>query len=374
MTAPAVVFDDQHDFLAAFADGELDGRDFVAVIRYQGPAANGMPELHKLTPALGVLQDRGQKVAIVTDGRMSGASGKVPAAIHVTPEAALGGPLSRIQDGDVDHRRRRRRAARPARRPRRLRPPTRSPAGRRRAPSGPAPAASCSRRSAPPSGPPTPAPASSRASPPLARRSPCPARLSSPTPLRARRRPGDAGRRRRLPGPRRADRTRPGRRRPAGHRADAAHDRSALDAIRAIAAEVPEILVGAGTIATPGQAKEALDAGAQFLVSPGTTGSLLHAMQDTGLPFLPGTATVSEALAALEAGMHGDEVLPGRGVGRHGVPQGGRLARAGGPLLPDRWDHARHRRRRTSRCRTSAASAAPGSPRPTRSRPATGTG
>jgi phosphogluconate dehydratase len=101
VTAPAVVFDDQHDFLEAFGHGQLDGRDFVAVIRYQGPAANGMPELHKLTPSLGVLQDRGQKVAIVTDGRMSGASGKVPAAIHVTPEAALGGPLSRIQDGDV---------------------------------------------------------------------------------------------------------------------------------------------------------------------------------------------------------------------------------------------------------------------------------
>ena len=101
VTAPALVFDDQDDFLAAFAAGELDGRDLVAVIRYQGPAANGMPELHKLTPALGVLQDRGQKVAIVTDGRMSGASGKVPAVIHVTPEAALGGPLSRVVDGDV---------------------------------------------------------------------------------------------------------------------------------------------------------------------------------------------------------------------------------------------------------------------------------
>ena len=100
VAAPAIVFDDQHDFLAAFDEGALDGRDFVAVIRYQGPAANGMPELHKLTPALGVLQDRGQRVAIVTDGRMSGASGKVPAAIHVTPEAALGGPLSRVQDGD----------------------------------------------------------------------------------------------------------------------------------------------------------------------------------------------------------------------------------------------------------------------------------
>ena len=99
--APAKVFDDQADFLQAFQDGELDGQDFVAVIRFQGPAANGMPELHKLTPALGVLQDRGQRVAVVTDGRMCGASGKVPAAIHLTPEAAVGGPLARVQDGDL---------------------------------------------------------------------------------------------------------------------------------------------------------------------------------------------------------------------------------------------------------------------------------
>ncbi|VXC59214.1 phosphogluconate dehydratase [Nocardioides sp. AX2bis] len=101
VTAPAMVFDHQDDLLTAFDEGRLDGRDLVAVVRYQGPAANGMPELHKLTPALGVLQDRGQRVAIVTDGRMSGASGKVPAAIHVTPEAALGGPLARVRDGDV---------------------------------------------------------------------------------------------------------------------------------------------------------------------------------------------------------------------------------------------------------------------------------
>lgn len=99
--APAVVFDDQDDLLAAFAAGELDGRDLVAVVRYQGPRANGMPELHKLTPALGLLQDRGHQVAIVTDGRMSGASGKVPAALHVTPEAAQGGPLRSVRDGDL---------------------------------------------------------------------------------------------------------------------------------------------------------------------------------------------------------------------------------------------------------------------------------
>ena len=98
--APAIVFESQDDLMAAFKAGELE-RDFVAVLRFQGPRANGMPELHKLTPALGSLQDRGFKVALVTDGRMSGASGKVPAAIHVSPEAALGGPLARVRDGDM---------------------------------------------------------------------------------------------------------------------------------------------------------------------------------------------------------------------------------------------------------------------------------
>ena len=98
--APARVFCDQNDVLAAFKAGELD-RDVVVVVRFQGPRANGMPELHKLTPSLGVLQDRGFKVALVTDGRMSGASGKVPAAIHVSPEAMAGGALARLRDGDV---------------------------------------------------------------------------------------------------------------------------------------------------------------------------------------------------------------------------------------------------------------------------------
>jgi phosphogluconate dehydratase len=100
VTAPALVFDEQEALLAAFRAGELE-RDFVAVVRYQGPRANGMPELHNLSPTLGVLQDRGYKVALVTDGRMSGASGKVPAAIHLTPECALGGPLALVQNGDV---------------------------------------------------------------------------------------------------------------------------------------------------------------------------------------------------------------------------------------------------------------------------------
>lgn len=97
--APARVFETQEAVQAAFKAGELD-RDVVVVVRFQGPRANGMPELHKLTPPLGVLQDRGHKVALVTDGRMSGASGKVPAAIHVTPEAYNGGPLALLRDGD----------------------------------------------------------------------------------------------------------------------------------------------------------------------------------------------------------------------------------------------------------------------------------
>ncbi|MCR5877932.1 phosphogluconate dehydratase [Phenylobacterium sp. J367] len=98
--APARVFDDQDQLLAAYKRGELN-RDFVAVVRFQGPKANGMPELHSLTPPLGVQLDKGYQVALVTDGRMSGASGKVPAAIHVTPEAADGGPLAHVRDGDI---------------------------------------------------------------------------------------------------------------------------------------------------------------------------------------------------------------------------------------------------------------------------------
>ena len=98
--APALVFDDQEEVLAAFKAGTL-ARDFVAVVRFQGPRANGMPELHQLTPALASLQRRGFKVALVTDGRMSGASGSVPAAIHVTPECSNGGPLGKVRDGDL---------------------------------------------------------------------------------------------------------------------------------------------------------------------------------------------------------------------------------------------------------------------------------
>ena len=98
--APAVVLEHQNSLQTLFDAGELE-KDFIAVVRFQGPKANGMPELHKLTPILGVLQDRGFNVALVTDGRMSGASGKVPAAIHLVPEALNGGPIARLQDGDI---------------------------------------------------------------------------------------------------------------------------------------------------------------------------------------------------------------------------------------------------------------------------------
>jgi phosphogluconate dehydratase len=98
--APALVFDDQAAVAAAFAAGTLE-RDVILVVRFQGPRANGMPELHSLTPPLAVLQKRGHRVALVTDGRMSGASGSVPAAIHVCPECLHGGPLGRVRDGDI---------------------------------------------------------------------------------------------------------------------------------------------------------------------------------------------------------------------------------------------------------------------------------
>ena len=97
---PAMIFDSQEELLEAFDEGRLE-KDFIAVVRFQGPKANGMPELHKLTPPLSVLQNKGFKVAIVTDGRMSGASGKVPAAIHMSPEAALGGAIAKIKEGDM---------------------------------------------------------------------------------------------------------------------------------------------------------------------------------------------------------------------------------------------------------------------------------
>jgi phosphogluconate dehydratase len=98
--APAMIFNGQEELLKAFDEGKLE-RDFIAVVRFQGPKSNGMPELHKLTPPLSIIQNKGFRVAIVTDGRMSGASGKIPAAIHMSPEAAAGGAIAKIQEGDM---------------------------------------------------------------------------------------------------------------------------------------------------------------------------------------------------------------------------------------------------------------------------------
>jgi phosphogluconate dehydratase len=98
--APAAIFDDQQDVIDAFKSGKLN-RDCVVAVRYQGPRANGMPELHQLTPTLSVLLNKGYKVALLTDGRMSGASGAVPAAIHVSPECLAGGALGKLRDGDI---------------------------------------------------------------------------------------------------------------------------------------------------------------------------------------------------------------------------------------------------------------------------------
>ena len=98
--APALIFNSQEELLSAFNEGKLE-RDFIAVVRFQGPKSNGMPELHKLTPPLSIIQNKGFKVAIVTDGRMSGASGKIPAAIHMSPEASAGGAIGKIQEGDI---------------------------------------------------------------------------------------------------------------------------------------------------------------------------------------------------------------------------------------------------------------------------------
>ena len=100
MQAPARVFDDQEAFAKAFKAKEITG-DVIAVVRFQSPSMNGMPELHQLTPLLSSLQDKGHQVALITDGRMSGASGKIPAAIHITPSADKNGPLARVQDGDI---------------------------------------------------------------------------------------------------------------------------------------------------------------------------------------------------------------------------------------------------------------------------------
>ena len=338
VTAPALVFDGQADFLAAFSEGRLDGRDFVAVLRYQGPAANGMPELHKLTPALGVLQDRGHRVAIVTDGRMSGASGKVPAAIHVTPEAALGGPLARVRDGDLitvdadggvldvittDVLQERE-------------PTGRAPTGEEFVGHRPGAVRGVPRHRRPgrPGRQHLPAiPATrNRRRWPLSSPSERPGSLLDIVPV--------------LPVvvlERREDAVPVARALVAGGLPAielTLRTPAALDAIRAISDEVPEILVGAGTVVTPGQAKEALDAGARFLVSPGSTpdAAVGHGRHRAAVP--PGTSTVSEVLAALELGLTELKFFPAEASGGTAYLRAIAGTGARRALLPDRRHHA----------------------------------
>ena len=309
VTAPARVFDDQADFLAAFDRGELDG-DVVAVLRYQGPASNGMPELHKLTPALGVLQDRGHQVAIVTDGRMSGASGKVPAAIHLTPEAAVGGPLAKVRDGDLitldassGHLE--------------LHVPDDELAGREATGSAPTARGVVGHRPRPV----RQLPRLRRVGRPRRQRLPEGPRMtmtesSSPN----RRLPAGAGagdprRRPRRPGHRRPGGPGPGRRRVPVIELTL-RTPVALEAMALIAAEVPEILLGAGTVADahPGLAGRGRRARRSW--SPrAAPPTLLDAMTATGLPHLPGVATVTEVLTLLERGYREMKFFPAEAAG-----------------------------------------------------------
>ena len=347
--APARVFTDQVGFLTAFSRRELD-RDVVVVIRDQGPSANGMPELHALTPSLGVLQKRGHQVALLTDGRMSGASGTIPAAIHVTPESVHGGPISRLRDGDVvrldadagtldvlvdpeewegrtpalpSHqdtsgtgrelfaafrsRRRPRRPGRPRLRPGTHRPsPTcRRPDDRRTRPA--ADGRRAPRRSAPS----------------------CPSSSST-----------TSSRRCRWPGRSRAAASASSRSRcappPASVRSSA------------VAAEVPEILTGAGTVTTPEEAEAVRRAGAQFIVTPGLTAPAAGGGAGHRAPGAGRVVHAHRDDAPGRAGAHGDEVLPGRGQWRAALPVGGRRPDARAAVLPDRW-HLDGQRRRLPR-------------------------
>ncbi len=306
--APARVFSDQDDVIAAFKAGELE-RDVVVVVRFQGPRANGMPELHKLTPPLGVLQDRGHKVALVTDGRMSGASGKVPAAIHLSPEAVGGGPIGRIRDGDVIRLSAEdgvlecwsiRRNGMPARTPPRRRPAS-------------APAASCSPSCA--TAPTMPSAAARRCWRPRASddekpgdtdMSPIDALMRSVPviPVLVVEDAADA-----VPiaealvsgGPDRP-------------RSDPAHTPAALDVIRAMSS-VEGAVVGAGTVLNARDLDAAIGAGAKFIVSPGLTAPLTEAATASGVPYLPGVATSADIMRGLDHGLERFKFFPAEAAG-----------------------------------------------------------
>ena len=313
--APAAIFRGQDEMLAAFKAGELE-RDLVAVVRFQGPQANGMPELHKLTPSLGVLQDKGFKVALVTDGRMSGASGKVPAAIHLTPEAADGGPLARLRDGDIV-----RLDAEAGTLEALVDPATglRAPRSRPIFPATiMASAATCSPGCGAASAVPKPARRCSATSPPEETD-------MSYTPNSYSRRVAEVIDEAVVIPVLTLHSVESG---VALARALARggltvleitlRTEVALAAIAAIAEALPEVTVGSGTCLTRDHLQASLDHGCRFAVSPGATPALLDAAEAVGLPLLPAAATAGQAMMLAERGYLRQKLFPAEPSG--GVP------------------------------------------------------
>ena len=290
--APARVFSNQSQVKDAFARGDLD-RDCLVVVRFQGPKANGMPELHALTPMLSVLLDRGFKVGLVTDGRMSGASGKVPAAIHISPEAAAKGALAQIADGDIirlDADNGRIDAIGAAFK---TRPPQAAPADD----TAPFQDNSCSRCfgamwGRPDAGAPVVLPESMRDA--------TPDRYMAAGDIRPRARGSGVDDRQAGAAEPLADALCSG-----GLRIleVTLRTENALSVIQAMSSR-PGIIVGAGTLLTPEHAAAAKNAGAAFGVSPGSTPALIGACQEIDLPLLPGAVTATEVMRLLDLGFN----------------------------------------------------------------------
>jgi phosphogluconate dehydratase len=318
------IFESQDAMRDAFEAGELD-RDVVVVVRFQGPAANGMPELHKLTPFLGVLQDRGFKVALVTDGRMSGASGKVPAAIHLTPEAINEGPISRLRDGDVialD-------AAAGS-----LSVEVDESEFASRAPAAPPPAATTLGRglfAAFRSGASGAGAGASVFEPGWAERE---GTATSERKRKDSHERGETAMSDDFDGALKRARVLPVVTPPAPeatvHLAEALAEggmtaieitlrsETALESIAAVKAALPGMTVAAGTITNAAQYADAVAAGADFCVSPGLTRELLEATRDAAVRLLPGVATASEIMLGLEYGLDRFKLFPAVPVG--GIP------------------------------------------------------
>ncbi len=288
--APARVFDSQEAVQQAFKDGTLD-HDMVVVVRWQGPRANGMPELHKLTPVLGILQEKGRRVALLTDGRMSGASGRVPAAIHLSPEAHAGGALARVRDGDMirldaeagtldalvpqaEWQARELAVMAPELLRANMFGTGRELFGAMRTHALSAEEGACTW-------------------------------LQQTDALSAldcdARGAGDSGDRARRGGACGAAGARAGRRRHHDARSDIAYAGRAR-CMRAIGSEVEGAVVGAGTVRSAQDAVDAQAAGARFAVSPGYTQAVGQTCRDLDLPLLPGVATGSEVMQAQEDG------------------------------------------------------------------------